>query len=657
MAVELRQHLLISELQEIFYEFQSFRPNWNKIGKITKEGQWNHLVNGLTHNTQPRLLVLVEKVNRTLACLEQKGIKVFDPTIMDAKYLEKARSYRLKRQIHLDLAEAIETHISQLKHVSPELKKACHELQWREVSLRYFLGKENGGLDSLDQADPDLLLELQQRAEDWKKSQSLAVHKELNDLDELQLEELAKYPEWLKVVLEDPQHLKDVFSWTLLNFNNVEALVKCPETVGKINDALLKSNVGYVRNLVLTSPDDEVLAFRTMPTKVNQVGKRVLTASIYHGDFWNFEPDQQERVNILKPTEVIHFKQGHYILTVEEFFKELGQKDLREANISLCGDWGFVNFHPVKGMWDADEQCYKTPDMTKDDFFKYVPASRFASHDELVAQFGDKIKDREFFFKVMATRKSLDLNALDCHAFWQLYCRMDDGNWKVISPGAYAYRFPQSLVDGLWLFCATVKAVLCWLDQNCYYTHRQRGGLAFFPTDDEQSALLSRIYHLMFAKRVFQFSGRNCAHCVQSITHEIMQNKDLNFFFVALTQCKTGVGPLDRILAWAHHQWEWVRWLVISMLQTLFLSHRNLDIQRDEGMVNYSVREFFSKNGYNIFNPSYLPYQIAEAHETGQGPFVDGELYWSHTDEKLFQAKVINQQDQLSEEDSDEADI
>jgi hypothetical protein len=109
-----------------------------------------------------------------------------------------------------------------------------------------------------------------------------------------------------------------------------------------------------------------------------------------------------------------------------------------------------------------------------------------------------------------------------------------------------------------------------------------------------------------------------------------------------LTQAKTGIDPIDRLLAWTHHRWEWMRRLIIGTLHFLFLSHRKLHIQEDNQQDICSVREYFKKNGYKLFNPSYLPYQIDEARQTGKGPFVGGELFWSHTDEKKFQVKAMN---------------
>jgi hypothetical protein len=180
------------------------------------------------------------------------------------------------------------------------------------------------------------------------------------------------------------------------------------------------------------------------------------------------------------------------------------------------------------------------------------------------------------------------------------------------------------------------------LEQNCYYTHRQRGGIPIFCSDKAKDDLLSRIFNMIHASAVFQFSGRNCAYAIQEIIEDMIDQKLLeeelpNFFRMPLTMGRTGVGPLDLLLAWAHDQWEWVKWLVLTMLHTCFLSHRSLRIEDED----YSTREYFAKNGYEIYNPSYLPWQINEARKRGEGPFANGELYWGHTEEKKFQRAAL----------------
>lgn len=641
--------LSVGELQKISYELDQPIIDLNKIGPITREGRWSHIVNGILYRLEPRYLLLINKVNETFARVEEKGVKIFDVTA-DPENFARLAEYQKSHEIYFTVVQQIKTAVRDLVEFSPSLARAFHELLCREVGLRYSLGEENGGLDSLKEGDATLLATITEEAENWKKKQKLAVDCKLNAWEKIQLEEMAKYPEWLEIVVEDPTYLNDVFNWCLRDFNQVEVIVKCYETRLKLKEAFLSANLGYTRNPLLIAPEDDVLAFSMVKTRVDGVSKRVLTVPVYHGSCSEFDSSLQERVNILDPSHTIHFSRGNYTLTVEEFLHELAQKHVREANITLCAHWGFVNFHPVNGVWNPSLQKYEMPELSKDDWINEVPAAKIVSHEELVCQYGEEVENRDFFFKVMATRQNLNLNALNAHAFWGLYLKMEDGRWRVLNIGLYAERFQQGFVDGLTLLCATLHRVVCLSDQNGYYTQRQRGGISIFPSEEEKEKLLNNIHRLIHREGVFQFAGRNCAYGIQRQTTRALSDSCPNFYKIPATRTETGVKPLDALLSWADGKWEWLQAFLVKCIHTLFFSSRSILIKRkdEENDQEYSVNEYFSSGNLSIYNPSWLPYQIAEAKETkvegsdsDESPFATGELTWGNTDEKLPILDVI----------------
>lgn len=278
------------------------------------------------------------------------------------------------------------------------------------------------------------------------------------------------------------------------------------------------------------------------------------------------------------------------------------------------------------------------PQMSEKGWMDDIPPSRIASHEELIAQYGKKeIENRSFFFKIMSTRQSRDLTVLNCHAYWQFFFRMKDGNWKVINMGFYAFRFHEGILDKLWLICHTLRRVMSLIDQNGYYTHRQRGGCPIFPSKEDEEKILEKIYQCIVEEGVFQFAGNNCARPVQTKTEKVIKNLP-NFFKVPITQVKLGVSPLDRFLAWANRQSDRIKKFAINVLHTLFLSFRTQTIKKKKGNVSYSVKKYFSTT-HEIYNPAFLPHQIDEARKKGKD-FHRGELYWSHTDEKIYQRKM-----------------
>ncbi len=138
---------------------------------------------------------------------------------------------------------------------------------------------------------------------------------------------------------------------------------------------------------------------------------------------------------------------------------------------------------------------------------------------------------------MVATRKKPDLNIFDCHAFLQFYFRLSDGNWKVCDVGVCGDRFPQGILDGIQLFCATTKRKVCVLDQNGYYTHRQQGAIPFFPTEEEKEKILKYIFRMMTEEGSFQFVGKNCAYQVQKIMNKFFPHSK-NFFKISITNQK-----------------------------------------------------------------------------------------------------------------------
>ncbi|CUI17128.1 Conserved hypothetical protein [Candidatus Protochlamydia naegleriophila] len=593
----------------------------------------------VTQNNHQRLTHLVKVVNQMLEQLERKKVKIFDAGRPELD--GQAASYRARFQPYFQAAPYVKARLDQMRQVDPKLEEAHQLLCRQEVGLRYRIGASNGGLDPLAAPDPDCLAKLEDYAREWKRGQKLAVNREINELEHAQLQEAARYPEWVALLEEDKAYCKEFMGWAIQHYNPPAVFIQYEALRKKIKASLISSALGYSRNL-----DNEILSIQTAASRVDGIAKKALTFLLYQAnDFKEFDPAKQERVSILKPESEIHFESGNYHLSVKEFFDKWALKDQREVELSLSA-WGFINYHPVHGPWNADAQMFDEAPLTtlnREDWYEHVPPARIVTQEELERVYGDEVRGKNVFFKVMAARKNLDLTALDCHAFWQIYVSMGNGQWKVINPGVYAYRFAQGVWDGIKLFCATVKRVLCLMDQNSYYTHRIRAAYPVFPTAAESGHLLDRIYDVLTSQAVFQFSGRNCAYCVQKNTQRAINNMP-NFYRMPIVNVKTGIGPLDNLLGWASKKSEWIQHLIVGTLQRMLGSARGLYIPRavadDQGIRQeetwQSVNEFLGRKGDFIHNPAFLVHQITEAKRTGEGPFANGELFWTHTDERLL---------------------
>lgn len=622
----------------IFEQLNS--PAVDNIETIKREGlRYLYLGRSIRQDNQPELGHLIKLFNQKFEQLETEKVKIFDPGRPELEL--EAASYRARFQSYFQVASSVKDRFDQMRKTDPKLKDAYLLLRRQEVALRYRIGAGNGGLDPLTEPDPHCLAKLEDYTREWKREQKLAVNVEINALEYAQLQEAAQYPEWVALLEEDKAYCKEFMGWAIQHYNPPSVFIQYQALCKKIKASLISSALGYSRN-----GENEILSIQTTSSRVEGVAKKSLTFLIYHAkDFKAFDPAKQIRVNILNPEKAIHFESGNYRLSVKEFFARWALKDQQEVELSLSA-WGFINYHPVHGPWNADTRSFdETPYTTlkREDWYEHIPPARIVTQAELERVYGEELRGKQVFFKIMAARKSLDLAALDCHAFWQIYVSMGNGQWKVINPGVYAYRFAQGIWDGIKLFCATVKRVLCLMDQNSYYTHRMRAAYPILATPQEAKFLLDRIYDVLTSQAVFQLSGRNCAYCVQYNTHQAISCIP-NFYRMPIVKVKTGIGLLDNVLEWTSKQSAWVQHLIVMALQKMLGSARGRYVSQAVATADgvrleetwQSVDEFLGREGDFIHNPAFLVHQIAEAKRTGEGPFSKGELFWTHTDERLL---------------------
>jgi len=629
-----------AKLQHIAYCLEKELPDYDDIGLITKEGYVDRYVRGVwTHNNKPRLLRVIKYVNDAFALTEQKGIKVFNTHVPNSLIKAELEAYQRRYAIYFRVVNNLQKEVLRLDALNdPELKKELHKLKCFEIGLRYNLGTVSGGVNGKDaktEPDPDALKFLCGMTLEWKKKQKPCHKHEINELELTELKTAAKYPEWVEVLKENKSYQNEFLKWTISNYNPPEVFIKYFAMQRKMKASLLMTYTGYSRD-----PANETIAIRTVATKTEGIAKRVLMLPFYDGSFEYFEAHKQKWVNILRPTNLIHFEKGNYWMTVEEFMKKNAKKDLREINVNLCANWGYTNFHPVHGVWDVDKQTYpeKPHDSelwTPENWIPKTPPMRIASKKEIEDKYGEQIKDKKFFYQVRATRTDLNLKALGCHGFMQLYISMNDGNWKVLNVGVYAYRFQQNLWEAIQMFGDTLKRVFALIDQNGTYTHRQRAAMSFFPTEEKGKELTDLLYHkLLRTHGVFQLAARNCAFGIQSTVNSVL-NTPINFYRMRLTGATSGISLIDIMLRWADKRVEWLGSLALTFIHRILGSHRTHTIIEETGVTSYSMKEFLSKEGNVIYNPAYLLHQIEQAKKTGQGPFVNGELYWGNTEERL----------------------
>lgn len=598
--------------------------DWKALEGSVKVGFWNHHFSTTLGRRQACLAEIIRNLNDSLARLEQEGVLFF------SEDSEKAQNYRAKFTPYFQLGRGIRAQIQQIEQLNPsstKLKQNVHKLESNLMGLQYRLGASNGGMDQSAEVHARSFERLKELALKWKRKWHMSNdNKNLNVLELEQLREASKYEEWIPFLSNNQKYADEFFNWALRDYNLVDVFVKYRVTQQSIKKSLSSPILGRIRKR-----GESELTLQTVATEVAGVSKQILTLPLYHGRFDRFEKDKQERINILNPSDQVHFKNGNRKMKVRDVWDEMGLKNTREANVNICA-WGIINSHPVHGTWHPDQKRYVMPEITKHNWTHHVPPAEVVSGEEIQARYGKKLIDKNIFFKVAATRQAPGLNALNCHGFTQIFIRMDDGSWRVLDLGFYAYRFQKGLLDGLWLFCATMSRVFCRQDQNGSYTHRQQARYPLFFNPDGTQRTLDRFYEEAVAEDVFQFSGKNCSYPIQKIMKE---NTNVNFFCMPITQGSVGFKPLDKMLALLDRSPSLIKKLGTLVLSFILFSARFMLINRRGKWAIESVAKYYL-NTHDFYNPALLHDQIEKAKRENRRPMNAGELYWGNTEGRLI---------------------
>lgn len=618
-------------------------PNdWNGLGKMVKESFWEKIVSRILRiDHHHKLFKVIQKVNASFVRLEQEGMLIFDNQNQDPAHLKQAKEYRQRLKLHRDVVKVLLKQFDKLEKVTyGELAKEIHILSCHSIALRYRLGKAPGGIEPLPiglvvsqnnkNRYEDALTTLKKLALVWKKKQVFLSNRTTLTTNELkQLQRAARYHRWVPLLAKDKHYQKLFFNEILRDGTLVEAFIKYPYTRSILKKALLPCYIGRIRHM----GQYEVQRIMDVNTDNPLVKKRILAIPVYYGSYERFEADKQQWINVSDPSQIVDFHNGNDRVPVSEVINELAKANFRQVRFNLS-KWGLTNFHPVEGgYWDANLKAYVRAPMTRDNWTQYVPPGDIVDQADLERVYGDRVKGRTFFLKMMATRKNPDLNASDAHGMMRLYIYLGNDKWKVLDVGVFAYRFRkegsiQGAIDGLYLFCHTIKRVLAFVDQNGGYTHRQRAAFPLFPTEQEGRSILQLIYDISQQPGVFQFSGENCSYPLQDIIEKSMSGTP-NFYRLRVTRGRAGFLPLDFSLYILDKCPAFIRRIGVKMIHTLFGSFRKLQIIKDGQPVDYSVANYY-RNTEEMSHPSYLHLQIEEARRSGQGPFVNGELTWGN---------------------------
>lgn len=619
--------------------------NLDKIALEVKESWWHrqyrHFFESKHSSELDVGLQAIQKLKDDLRTFEQNGVTKFSKTLESAHIKQEKQNYQIACQNYTALFKAFETWI-QPQLQDKAIKKDFLALKRQYLGLLYSVREENYGLNKVKKnqaVDLKLADKLKEKAKEWRKQHLLPdlvlqkMGKELYPLEEMQLEDAARYPEFAKFLLEEEEDsgLEEFFNWALSDYQPVKAYIETPCTQNAIKSAKLPCYLGASRPHlaeIRKGTKHEILRFKKTEEN-NGISKRILTLPFYDGSYETFEANKHFRVNILSPDEKIHFKRGNYCLTVKEFFALSARKKDEEVTVNICAfedvegpdvQCGFTNHHPTKhGYWDADKKSYYEYNMADEKSHeKFLPPFRVVTQEELQKRYGEKFKG--FLYAIRASRSTDDLNSRDCHAYTQMHFPLSHAKYKIINPGAFADHFFRNQLEAAWMFCETNWRVIADADQNAYYSRRQQAKKTEFLDEKEWDHLMVHLKDSWRAKGFFQFSGENCAGWVQLLSDTILGDDRVNYFRMPALKSIIHIPPADKWLAFLDQHPGWIQSV------GTFLTHALLGSWRfkwtiDKGrFVCRSVLGYFwhQPSIKTTYNPSYFFHQGLLAHAQAQ---------------------------------------
>ncbi len=654
--------LTTDQLQSLSFELRQEHPSFKRLNSNTLnpifglETRKPFYMFWMRERKEDRLLRIINCVQASFEHLEKQGVKIVSPQAT----VDEKSEYLEPYYIHNNIVESIALIYAKVEKPSSRLTHEFTKLKIHAIALKCHLN------EALAKPDANSFQTLKELAEDWKKNLQHSMNKEsltpaeiefqkaskypkwntalpyatkkgLNVLEIKQLEEAAKHPEWVAAIKTNPEYLELFFKWALRDYNPVKPFILYPNTTKKIYESRLSAVLGYSRD-----PQKETLRIEEISTDNPLISRRILTLPIYSGRFDEFEPHKQKRYNILNPDEMLYFGAGNYYLTVNEFFKSWYLKNYEETNTVLCANWGFSNFHPVEGVWDSKAQNYPSKPyetLPREGWIYKMPVCKVISKEAMARTYGDKIANLDFFFKAGVTAKEKYPMVLECHTFWKLYYRNKNKDWHEISPGVYADRYIQGIMDKVLMLCDTVKSVLSLYDQNFYNTNRQRAFFPFFPDHELKTTYLNYMFdRILRRNRVFQFVGKNCAYYVKKSIEKTLIST-INLFQMPFVEGITHMSFFDRFFQLLKHTHIRCQNIGLTILHLVLGSWRSCLIKNpskeDSNQMTekrHALSHFFygtSLESYQVYNPTLMIEQI------NQGILKEGELFGTNTEEHL----------------------
>lgn len=386
------------------------------------------------------------------------------------------------------------------RHERAALKRAI-------VGLKYRLEGANGGLDPSPSSE-GILDSLLEAAKDWKLSQPSFSHRSLSSSEILILQQACQYPEFVDILLHNPELLDRFLVWALRDRIDIRPFIEYPSLQKKINECELNGRIGRMGG--------KQLKIQRVHNQEDSILEKVVTL-----------PFEGQDISILDEERFVLFR-GNYALTVKEIFDIFKNKKYRAGNLEFMAD-GIINWNAHHwGWWDEDKQEYHKVDLSQDEWWTQLPTLEILSLQEAREKFGSHLDGRQWNLATIATRQWENLNFEGAHAYMSIAIPVGEGRYAVYPFGKYTFHFPSSLLKAFIRSCETTDATVAYPDENVFYTHRQKTRYSYALSEEQGRNYLELIKRDMLLSRsgnlVYQIHSDNCALWAQKKVEQIIGN-------------------------------------------------------------------------------------------------------------------------------------
>lgn len=397
-------------------------------------------------------------------------------------------------------------------YTCPQAQETYQRLHHRIIALRYRLEASNGGWDCLEDGLDTGIKQIESAALEWKLKEDVIREKNLSHLEIEKLLQTARYPAFVKMLLNDKGTLKKLFfTWTLRDKNNPLLFILFPHLQEKFQECNMSSRLGRIGGSKLK------IIKEIIPEENRK--QKIVTLPFEGQDF-----------NILDDEAQVSLR-GNWKPTVGEIFAIFKNKSRAAGNVEFFAS-GITNWNSyLWSWWDAEKEEYCEVDLLQKEWWNQLPLFEVISCEQAQKRYGTHMNGTLWNAAATSTRGTTTLNYDLSHTYLELAIPLPGKNYGIYDFGKVAKQFSTTLLEQLQLVCQNLYATIAYPDENVFYSHRQHAYHSFPMTPTEGLALLNRIRRDMVLGRaenfVYQIETDNCAKWVHDHIEAVLEKETI----------------------------------------------------------------------------------------------------------------------------------